>query len=167
MFKKINFSKLNYKELNEISNFSLKKDEITSFYQTFDFLDLLKKWSDIVGHPLSRVTTPLKIKFDALIILTRHSAYSQELSFLQEEIKLQIFKEFPELKKVIKKILFQTDEQFFRNKERIEQKLSPQKSILHPMSPEFRIKKSQGEKLFNHINDEELRKILVSIFIQS
>jgi len=167
MFKKINFNKLNYKELNEISHHSLKKDVLTTFYQTFDFLNLINKWPDIVGLPLSKVTTPLKIKFDALIILTQHSAYSQELSFLQEELKLHVFKEFPELKKVIKKILFQTDEIFFRNKDRIEQKISPQKSTLHPMSPEFRIKKALGEKLFAHICDEELKRVLISIFIQS
>ena len=117
MFKKIDFKGLNYRELDRYGEHDLKRDEMHSFYQTFDFLDLIKKWETIVGTKMMKVTSPLKIKSDCLFIITKHSIYSQELSFLSEEIKNEIFKVFPKLKPVIKKLAFQTQERFFEDRE--------------------------------------------------
>ncbi len=103
MFKKINFRGLNYKDLDRFGSHDLKRDEMHSFYQTFDFLELIKKWPEIVGPKMSPVTSPLKIKYDTLFIVTKHATFSHELSYLAEEIKHEIFKVFPELKMIIKK----------------------------------------------------------------
>jgi len=117
MFKKIDFKTLNYKDLDRYNSHDIKRDEIKAFYQTFDFLELIRKWPEIVGDKMSVVTSPLRINQRSLIIVTSHSVYSQELSFLSETIKESIFKVLPELKGVIQKLNFQTQESFFKEKD--------------------------------------------------
>lgn len=166
MFKKVKFSKLNLEELSKIESHNPKKEEIRSFYETFDFLELINVWHEIVGEKLCRVTCPLKIKFDSLVVLTKHSIYSQELSYLQEELKQEIFKKFPSLNKILKKIIFQTSESFF-NFNNDYKSINKNINRIHPMSPEFRLKKIKADQIFESLDDEEIKKILISIFIQS
>jgi len=167
MFKKISFSGLNYKDLDRFDPHDLKRDEVQSFYQTFDFLDLIKQWPEIIGPKMSAVTSPLKIKQDALFIITKNSSFSHELSYLQEEIKSRIFKSFPRLRSVISKIVFQTQEGFFEDRNRA---TNPPTTFntnrLHPQSPIYKTKKAEAEKLFNDIEDQDLKKSLISIYIQ-
>ncbi|HXH76360.1 MAG TPA: DUF721 domain-containing protein [Bacteriovoracaceae bacterium] len=167
MFKKINFRGLNYKDLDRYGSHDLKRDEIHSFYQTFDFLELIKKWPEIVGPKMSPVTSPLKIKYDSLFIVTKHAIFSQELSFLSEEIKGEIYKVFPELKKIVKKLVFQTQEGFFQ--ERIKEGTTTEipANRLHPQSPIYKLRKQEADRLFQEIEDEELKKVLTSLYIQS
>jgi hypothetical protein len=166
MFKKIGFQGLNYRELDRYDSHDLKRENMHSFYQTFDFINLIKSWPEIIGAQLSQVTSPLKIKGDSLIIISKHSSYSQNISFLSEEIKRKIFVLFPELKKIIKKLNFQTQENFF------DQKVNPMKSELvkpkfHPQDPRFKILQTQAETLFSDVEDEDLKKMMISIYIQS
>lgn len=168
MFKKIDFKRLNYKDLDRYHSHDIKRDEVKAFYQTFDFLELIRKWPEIVGEKMSTVTSPLRINQRSLIIVTSHSVYSQELSFLSETIKESIFKVLPELKGIIQKLNFQTQESFFREKEMKEAeaaKKAPPK--LHPQSPKYKLLKLEAERLFGHIEDSELRESMISIFIQS
>lgn len=166
MFKKIEFKGLNYKELDEYETHDLKREKMYSFYQTFDFLELVKKWPEIIGENLSLVTSPLKIMGDSLIIISKHSSYSQNISFLSEEIKHKIFNLFPELRLKIKKINFITQESFFEEKSILtDKKNSPTK--LHPQDPRFKLLKIEAERIFSNIEDPELKKILISIFVQS
>jgi hypothetical protein len=168
MFKKLDFKKLNYKELDRLDSHDLKRDEMHSFYQTFDFLDLIKKWPEIVGPKLAPVTSPLKIRQDSLFVITKHSVYSQELSFLAELIKVQIFKVFPHLKPVIKKLVFQTQENYFDQKaEREKEKTLAEPTRLHVQSPQYKLRKMEAERLFADVEDPELREMMISIFIQS
>lgn len=165
-FKKINFKGLNYKELDRYDSHDLKRENLHSFYQTFDFLELIKKWPEIIGPALSQVTSPLKIKGDSLIIVSKHASYSQNISFLSEELKKKIFGLFPELKPVIKKLNFQTQEAFFNQKMEIEEKRAVIQK-LHPQDPKFKILKAEADRLFGDVEDPELKDILTSIFIQS
>lgn len=168
MFKKIDFKNLNYKDLDRYNSHDIKRDEIKAFYQTFDFLELIRKWPEIVGAKMAVVTSPLRINQRSLIIVTSHSVYSQELSFLSETIKESIFKVLPELKGIIQKLNFQTQESFFKEKELKEAeaaKKAPAK--LHPQSPKYKILKLEAERLFGQIEEEELRESMISIFIQS
>lgn len=167
MFKKLDFKGLNYKELDRLGSHDLKRDEIHSFYQTFDFLDLIKKWPEIVGPKLAQVTSPLRLRQDSLFVMTKHAVYSQELSFLSEQIKTEIFKVLPELKPIIKKLVFQTQESFFEQKQVAEQKLGEMVQKLHPQSPKYKLLKAEADRLFKDVPDEELRSMLTSIFIQS
>lgn len=166
MFKKVKFHGLNYRDLDQLDAHDLKSDQIKSFYQTFDFLDLVKRWPEIIGSKLATVTSPLKIQGDSLVIMAKHSSYSQNISFLSEEIKEKIFKIFPKLKPVIKKIVFLTKENFFNNQESI---IENKKHILsmHPQDPRFKILKIEAEKLFEDVEDPELKKVLISLFMQS
>jgi hypothetical protein len=167
MFKKINFKGLNYKDLDRYGSHDLKRDEMHSFYQTFDFLELIKKWPEIVGPKMSPVTSPLKIKSDSLFIITKHASYSHELSYLSEEIKSEIFKVFPKLRPVIKKLVFQTQEGFFESRKAVENEAQTPKARLHPQSPKYKLLKLEAERLFNDIEDDELRTKMISIYIQS
>lgn len=168
MFKKLGFKGLNYKDLERFDSHDLKRENLHSFYQTFDFLELVKKWPEIVGPKMSQVTSPLKIKSDSLFVMAKHASYSHQLSFLSEEIKGEIFKIFPQLKPVIKKLVFQTQENFFDQKEEQEAKSTnslPPK--LHPQSPQYKLLKNEADRLFGDIEDAELKEMLISIFIQS
>ncbi len=167
MFKKIDFKGLNYKDLDRYGPHDLKRDEMNAFYEAFDFLDLIKKWPEIVGPKMCLVTSPLKLKQDSLFIITKHSIYSQELSFLSEEIKGEIFKVFPRLKPIIKKLVFQTQEKFFQEQQREAQIISERTNRLHPQSPQFKLFKLEAEKLFKDVPDDELKQIMISIYIQS
>lgn len=168
MFKKIVFKSLNYKDLDRFSPHDQKRDGMHSFYQTFDFIELVKVWPEIIGDKMAQVTSPLKIAGDSLIIISKHSSYSQNIDFLSEEIKKKIFEKFPALRPVIKKLNFQTKEVFFRQQEVIQeekQKVAPPK--LHPQDPRFKILKLEAEKLFDDIEDAELKELMTSIYIQS
>lgn len=166
MFKKIDFKGLNYKDLERYNSHDLKRENLHSFYQTFDFLELIKKWPEIIGPALSHVTSPLKIKGDSLIIMSKHASYSQNISFLSEEIKQKIFALFPALKPVIKKLNFQTQESFF-NQKKLEEEKKQAIPKLHPQDPKFKILKTEAERLFEDVQDAELKEVLISIFIQS
>lgn len=166
MFKKIDFKGLNYKELDRFDSHDLKRENLHSFYQTFDFLELVKEWPQIIGPKLSSVTSPLKIMGDALIIVSKHGSYSQNISFLSEEIKQKIFVLFPQLKPVIKKLNFQTQESFFRQLQIEEEKKSPPPKI-HPQDPRYKLAKAEAERMFTDVTDPELKQILISLYIQS
>jgi len=167
MFKKIDYKRLNYGDLERIDSHDIKRDEMHAFFLTFDFLDLIKKWSEIVGPKLAQVTSPLKIKQDSLFVITKHSSYSQELSFSSELIKKAVFKHFPNLKPIIKKLAFQTQESYFEQKLAKETILAQQIPKLHPQSPRYKLLKLEAERLFGDIEDEALKTSMISIFIQS
>lgn len=171
MFKKLRFGGLNYRDLDRFKEHDLKRDEMKSFYQTFDFLDLLKKWPAIVGPKMAKVTSPLKIKNDSLFVVTTHSTYSHELSYLAEDIKREIFKALPELKHVIKKLAFETQENYFKEREKTTAEsplqLQPLKPRLHPQSPQYKLLKAEAERLFSDVEDAELRSMMISIYIQT
>lgn len=167
MFKKIDFKGLNYKELEKYDSHDLKRENLHSFYQTFDFIDLVKQWPLIIGPAFAQVTSPLKIKGDSLIIMAKHAAYSQAVFELSEEIKQKIFALFPQLKPVIRKLNFQTQESYFNQKEvqaEIKKEAAPK---FHPQDPKYKLLKAEAERLFGDIPDEELKKIMISIFLQS
>lgn len=167
MFKKIAFTGLNYKDLERFESHDFKRDEMTSFYQTFDFLELIKEWPQIVGEKLAPYTSPLRLRQDSLFIITKHSIYSQELSFLSEEIKGEIFKVFPRLKHIIKKLVFQTQESFFEQQKLKMQKIETQTQKLHPQSPRYKLLKLEAERFFSDIEDPTMKEMFISIFIQS
>lgn len=166
MFKKIDFKGLNYKDLDRFDSHDLKRENLHSFYQTFDFLELVKKWPDIIGPKLATVTSPLKIMGDSLIIVSKHGSYSQNISFLSEEIKTKIFSLFPQLKPVIKKLNFQTQESFFREMQ-VEEAKKPVAPKIHPQDPRFKLAKAEAERVFVDVTDPELKQVLISLYIQS
>lgn len=144
--------------------------------EVFDFLSMLKKWPEIVGPKLAEHTLPVKQSRGTLTVLTDHPAYGQELSFLQQPLIAKIEKFFPAIKGKITRLLFQNDPMFFKTKMEMMQKLSPKVSEpekiqnaikYHQHSPEYKAVKKEAELQFEHITDEEVKKSLISIYIQA
>lgn len=167
MFKKIDFKGLNYKDLDRFNSHDIKRDEMHSFYQTFDFLELIKKWPEIIGPKFATVTSPLRMKQDALFIVSKHGAYSDQISYLAEDLKKNIFKIFPQLKPVIKKLVFTTQEGFFREQEARLEAETKKTFKIHPQDPRFKVLKLEAERLFEETEDQELKQILTSLYVQS
>tara|TARA_R110002072_G_scaffold1989_2_gene16322 strand:+ start:46636 stop:47190 length:555 start_codon:yes stop_codon:yes gene_type:complete len=175
MFKKI-------AQILENGQFSPKKSQ--NYYSKssdksdfFDFYQLVKLWPSIVGERLAEHTIPLKNKNRNLTILTDHPAYSQQLSFMEEQLREKIIKQFPQFKGHIKKLYFQTGSNFFQKKDELENALKSKnitqakevkaKLTLHPFSPEYKKIEVLAKKEFESIEDEDLKSQMVSLFIQS
>ncbi len=142
-------------------------------FDTFDFLELVQQWPQIIGPTMAKHTLPLKNTFQTLTILTDHPTFSQALSFMEEEIKKKIIAIHPGLQGQIKRIKFQFNPSFFRQKMELQKKIvkrpGPQKTDtpkLHPYSPEYRQLKKEAENLFAHIDDLELKEQFISIYMQ-
>lgn len=152
-----------------------RKKHISS--EIFDFLELIERWEEIVGPKLAKVTIPLKNQGQTLTILTNHSAYSQALSYMEETLKSKLFQIFPLLQTKIKKFNFQVSTAHFdKTKADLEKRanlgkkaqvLKKQQTTFHPQNPAYKKMKAQAEAEFSHIEDEEIRKSLVSIYLQN
>lgn len=140
--------------------------------ECFDFLNLIKFWPEIVGERLSQHTIPLKNKNQNLIILTDHSAFSQQLSFMEEILKKKIFQKFPSLRTSIKRLSFQVNTTIFNQKKQITKPCSKKDNsrlfyTTHKYSPKYRSLKEIASNEFKHIDDQEIRDTLTSLYIQN
>ncbi|WP_164848228.1 DUF721 domain-containing protein [Halobacteriovorax sp. HLS] len=144
--------------------------------ETFDFFALIEAWPEIVGPRIGKYTIPLKNQNNCLTVLTNHSAFSQELGFLEEEIKNKIITRFNSLKGKISRINFiynshhfttQVDmaAKFVKNKPK--EREVKEEIIFHKFSPQYKKLKAQADELFNDLDDLELKESLTSIFIQN
>ncbi len=148
--------------------FSVKKEK-AHFNDSFDFLALIRAWKDIAGTKLSEHTIPLKNQNGTLVILSNHSAFAQELSYMELPLKRKIIEKFPNLEKSILSIKFIVDTTHFSAQYAqfitpIEKKKS---QVLHPFSPEFRKLKKEAEEIFSDLIDPEIKEQMISIYIQS
>lgn len=147
---------------------SFKKDK-GSMKESFDFMALIRAWKDIAGAKLSEHTIPLKNQNGTLIILSNHSAFANELSYMELPLKKKIVEKFPTLEKSILSIKFIVDTTHFAKQ--YEQFITPTEKkkaqTLHPYSPEFRRLKKEAEEMFLDIEDAEVKEKMISIYIQS
>lgn len=148
----------------------------------FDFMSLVEKWGEIVGNGLLPHTHPLKNKNKILTVLVSHPAYALQLGFLEEVIKSNILKYFPNLISQIQKINFVTDSDFFKNDginkdikmtniKKTKMRNSPEENGLHNYSPEMTQIKNQAQIFLEGLppqvqNDPYLVSSLESLFIQ-
>ncbi len=137
--------------------------------ESFDFLSLIRAWKEIAGDKLSEHTIPLKNQNGTLIVLSNHSAFANELSYMELPLKKKIFDRFPNLEKSIKNIKFIVDSTHFERQ--YLQFVAPgekqQQPLFHPYSPEFRRLKKEAEVLFSDIDDAEIKEKMTSLYIQS
>lgn len=137
----------------------------------FDFLSLIKQWPEIIGDRLSQHTTPLKLQYNGLTVITTHSAFSLQLGLMERQIIQKIENHFPNLKSKIKKIIFQTNSVHF-DKIRANQKIQTKERTktknpkLHRYSPEYQQLEARAKELFDDIHDDSLREKMISIYIQ-
>jgi len=135
----------------------------------FDFIKLIQKWPEIIGEKFSKHSIPLKNQNKTLVILSNHSAFASEMKFLEQALKKKIFTFFPSLEKEIEKVQFVVDSTFFDEKIAL---LNPKESSqvitkLHPFSPEYKKKLAQADSMFEDVNDDELKNIFKSLYLQS
>lgn len=144
-----------------------KKGLYSSQTDCFDFIHLVQNWEKIVGPMLAQNTVPLKIKADYLIVITKHAIFSQELGFMTPIILKKITQLFPKFNNQFNKIKFINSEKYFT--------VVPPKSLEknnlkskqgHAFSPDYQRKLMHAQKMFQHIEDEEIRDLLVSLFLQ-
>lgn len=139
--------------------------------EIFDFIHLVKAWENIVGKMLSENTIPLRIKSGQLFILTKHSIFSQELGFIVPLIIEKIESQFPSFKGQIKKVRFShgkfSSDEFNQMKGNNQEKPKKEKEKPHPFDPKFRARKLQVEKMFEHLEDDEIKQLLISITLQN
>jgi hypothetical protein len=139
---------------------------------SFDFISLIKAWKEIAGDKLSQHTIPLKNQNGTLMVLSNHSAFANELSYMELPLKKKIFAKFPALEKSILNIKFIVDSthftkqytQFVLPNEKTKKQIANQ---LHPFSPEFRKLKKEAEELFADLEDPEIKEKMISLYIQS
>lgn len=147
---------------------SFKKDK-AHLHESFDFLALIRAWKDIAGAKLSEHTIPLKNQNGTLIILSNHSAFANELSYMELPLKKKIIEKFPDLEKSILSIKFIVDSTHFSKQ--YSQFIAPvekkKSQALHPYSPEFRKLKKEAEELFVDLDDLEIKEKMISLYIQS
>lgn len=140
--------------------------------ESFDFISLIKAWKEIAGDKLSQHTIPLKNQNGTLVVLSNHSAFANELSYMEIPLKKKIFARFPNLEKSIHNIKFIVDSTHFTKQytqfAMPTEKLKKQnENLLHPFSPEYRRLKKEAEEMFRDIEDEGNREKLISLYIQS
>ena len=82
----------------------------------FDFLEMLGKWPEMIGEKMAKVTEPVKIKGKSLVVITAHSAFSQQLSLMKTEVLKKINKVYPQSIGKIKDLTFITNDLFFAQK---------------------------------------------------
>ena len=161
-----------FKSLKDIiSNNPGQSSKVQRHYKnqdSFDFFQLIKNWQDIVGEQLACHTYPMKIRNKSLIILTKHAIYSQELSFLSEDIKKKIFKKYPTLRTHIERLQYVASNTFFLELEQKQEvKFEEEEEKRHRYDPQYREKLAQAQKKFADIEDEELREIIISLSLKS
>lgn len=140
--------------------------------ESFDFISLIKAWKEIAGDKLSQHTIPLKNQNGTLLVLSNHSAFANELSYMELPLKKKIFAKFPNLEKSILNIKFIVDSthfskqyaQFVLPTEKIKKQ---NENLLHPFSPEFRRLKKEAEEMFGDIEDADIKEKMISLYIQS
>lgn len=145
------------------------KKEKAHLHDSFDFLALIRGWKEIAGAKLSEHTIPLKNQNGVLIVLSNHSAFANELSYMELPLKKKIIEKFPALEKQILSIKFIVDSTHFSKQ--YEQFITPMEKkkaqTLHPYSPEFRKLKKEAEEFFADLEDPELKEKMISLYIQS
>ena len=168
MFKKISSLLGEHQASSFKGQKSFKKKKSTN--ESFDFLKLIERWPEIVGEKLSKHTIPLKNQNKTLTVLSNHSAFSEQLKFMEEPIKEKIFTAFPSLKGSIHRIIFQTNPSFFQKKKTVvdekKKEIQRVKQALHPESPYFKKYRLEALDYFKQIDNPELKEELVSLYVQ-
>lgn len=139
--------------------------------ENFDFLKLIQKWPEIVGDKLAQETAPLKNRSRTLTVLTKHAAFSQQISFMEGPLRKKIIEFFPTLEGKIERINFISNPTaFYEEKEKTkkwDKRADPaQPPRLHPYSPEYKKLSREAQEMFGDIQDEEMQESLKSLYIE-
>lgn len=141
------------------------QEEWQRFVEGFDFFSLIEAWRSIVGDMMAEQSIPLRLKNRTLFILTRHPAFADRLKFMEKLLLTKINERFPETKKMLQALAFESNESFFIQK--ATPFLKPKPMTLHPQSPEYKKLRHEAEKMFQEVSDPEEKERWISLYIQS
>lgn len=147
---------------------SFNKSKVKS---SFDFIHLIRDWKEIVGEKLSTHTIPVKNQQGTLYVLSNHSLFASELKYMEPILKKRIFEKFPMLEKDIRTLHFIVNSAHFEEHKNNFSYLNKETQIKiklpHPFSPEFKEAQKEACILFENIDDEDLKKNFISLYIQN
>ena len=142
-------------------------------HSTFDFLELIRNWPQVVGSTLATHTIPLKNTRKVLTILTNHPAFSEQLKFMEKVIIEKIESNFSELKGQITELRFIYNSAHFGTQKKLATSLGSapdqqkaRENLPHPQSPLARQLRQEAVEMFKD-GPEELRESFISLYIQS
>ena len=166
-----NIFKKNISSVNQKSQFRGQQHK-TNVGTVFDFLELIRLWPEIIGPKMANVTEPIRISSKKLVIYTAHSAFSQQLSLMKNEILKNVKKIYPSSESHIRDLNFITKDLHFNQKK--ENLLSSdsttnykQNNKLNPFSPTYRKFLQEANELFKDIEDIPTKESLIKIYITS
>jgi hypothetical protein len=158
------------------------KPHLKETSSVFDFLELIKRWPEIVGTMVAENSTPVAIKFRRLQVATSHPLFSQELSFLTNHIIQKIHESFPELKSLFDSLIFLNKPDLVKTKQtslpETQKGSSAQKSfhhkdqnpLTHPFSPHYKKLRQEAQNFFEEksilFDDPEIKEIFISLYQQ-
>ena len=159
-------------EVNSSLNNAKEKNKTKSYQPKLglEIGQIQKGWANIVGDGfLLKHTVPIRIDKNELHVVTDHPSLLEQSAFMKrilnqkfgQETKTRFFK----IKNV--NFIFNT-KLFVQHKSLVEKVFAHKKRELsfHPFSPEYKSLKKKAEKEFQFLDDETLKKKLVSLFIQ-
>ncbi len=95
---------------------------------------------------------------------------------MEDTLKMKLFQAFPQLQSKVKKFNFQVSTTHFdKMKADLEQRANLQKkpeiqkkkqATFHPQNPAYKKLKAQAQQEFSHIEDDEIREKMISIWLQ-
>lgn len=138
----------------------------TGNMSTRDFLTLIDHWNVLLPGLIAENSVPFRLKGRELHIATTHPALAQELSFMERDILLKIFKHYPQWSKKLDKLNFKYYPKFSINSFvrvlKNEHGVGPTKFLLN--SDEISsLSSNQKHSLkisSTEIKDEEIRSLL-------
>jgi hypothetical protein len=119
---------------------------------------LIKNWRQITGDIIFRISAPIKIKGDTLIVAVKNNVWVQELSFLKSKLLEKLHNYAPD----VKDIVFILSSELNRDKE-AQSKFEPN---LKEKSPRPKLNNTDLEfinSILKKIEDKELRGIFENI----
>ncbi len=130
-----------------------------------------------MGPTLAKHTIPLKNTRKVLTILTNHSAFSEQLKFMEKVLIEKIESHFSELRGQVKELRFIFNSAHFNTQKKMASRaaeemteagpaLPKKRSLPHPQSPEFKKLRAEAMSIFQD-GPEELKESFISLYIQS
>ncbi len=166
----VGFKEKNHNNSTFTPNLNSSLQKKLEINDAFNFIELIKIWPEIVGNKIAEHTIPLKNTHNTLVILSNHSVFVQELSFMEVELRKKILIKFPNLAGSIKQLKFIVDSDYFQTQKKFQQVTVTKKSKYeppHPFSPEFKKLKIEAEQAMKDIEDPDLKKNLISLYFQA
>ena len=136
------------------------------------FLTLIAQWHIVVGDKMAKVTRPLKLQQDTLVVASLDPLYSSQLMQFHGELLKRLHHNFGQIADGIKKLNFRTTHHPFEESPTIEDAPTNKTSekiemAYHPHDPKFLSEQKNYGELLGPDCDDEIVKMLASLSLQT